>query len=248
MSPLLLLMLIASFLQLPALASSRCSPTSSCGNLTISYPFWLEESGRAQCGSPPFQLKCNDSRAYLTRAIYEAYRVVQIFTETNSFHVVDENLPLATGCPAPPFNISLGIWQAPFIISRANAKLHFLSCNKSFPAAPPGFRSLPCDNNSFVRLAEEGELAGHSIQGGIPLGCYFTVVPILERPNGSRDGYVASMRSGFLLEWAGASDDCPKCVASGGQCAYDDSLRFACNCTDGMHAEKCANHPNPTAE
>jgi hypothetical protein len=65
------------------------------------------------------------------------------------------------------------------------------------------------------------------------------MVPILERPSGSRDGYVASMRSGFLLEWAGASDDCPKCVASGGQCAYDDRLRFACNCTDGMHAEKC---------
>lgn len=60
------------------------------------------------------------------------------------------------------------------------------------------------------------------------------MVPILEHPNGSRDGYVASM-SGFLLDWAGASGDCPKCVASGGQCTYGDGLRFACNCTDGLH-------------
>lgn len=64
------------------------------------------------------------------------------------------------------------------------------------------------------------------------------MVPILEHPNGSTDGYVASM-SGFLLDWAGASGDCPKCVASGGQCTYGDGLRFACNCTDGLHPEKC---------
>uniref|UniRef100_A0A0E0P4J5 Protein kinase domain-containing protein n=1 Tax=Oryza rufipogon TaxID=4529 RepID=A0A0E0P4J5_ORYRU len=69
------------------------------------------------------------------------------------------------------------------------------------------------------------------------------MVPILEHPNGSRDGYVASM-SGFLLDWAGASGDCPKCVASGGQCTYGDGLRFACNCTDGLHPEKCGARSN----
>ncbi|KAF0905025.1 hypothetical protein E2562_000836 [Oryza meyeriana var. granulata] len=243
--PLLLLLLVASFLKLPTPASSAkssrpgCSPTSSCGNLTISYPFWLEEPGRPPCGSPPFQLKCNSSGAFLVRSVRESYRVVSIFTGNNSFHVVDENLPLATGCPAMPFNISLGIWQAPFIISRANAELHFLLCNKSLPLAPPGFRSQSCDRNSFVGLAGEYGLSSHRVQGGIPPGCKFTVVPILERPNGSRDGYVDSMRSGFLLEWAGASDDCPKCVASGGQCTYGEGLRFTCNCTDGIHPEKC---------
>ncbi|XP_015697568.1 LEAF RUST 10 DISEASE-RESISTANCE LOCUS RECEPTOR-LIKE PROTEIN KINASE-like 1.2 isoform X3 [Oryza brachyantha] len=243
---LLLLLLVASFLKLPAPASSAnstspgCSPASSCGNLTVSYPFWIREPGQPLCGSPSFQLRCNASGAYLARSIFGAYRVDRIFTGNNSFRVVDENLPLATGCPAPSFNISHGIWQAPFVISRANAKLHFLSCNQSLPVAPPGFHSQPCaaaNNTSFVRLAGDG------IQGGTPPppppGCNFTEVPILERPDGSRDGYVGSMRSGFLLEWAVVSEDCPKCVASGGQCMYTDDLRFACNCTEGMQTEKC---------
>uniref|UniRef100_A0A0D9UWI5 non-specific serine/threonine protein kinase n=1 Tax=Leersia perrieri TaxID=77586 RepID=A0A0D9UWI5_9ORYZ len=237
---LLLLLVTITFLILPAPASSSrhgCSPTSSCGDLTISYPFWLEQPGQPPCGSPPFQLNCNGSRAYLTRSVYGAYRVVNIFTGNNSFHVVDENLQLQTGCPAPGFNISDGIWQAPFIISKSNSKLHFLSCNRSLPVSPPGYRLQSCDNNfSFVRLAA-GD--GDELHGGIPLGCNFTVVPILERPNESRDGYVGSMRGGFLLEWAVVSGDCPQCVDSGGECTYGDKMKFACNCSDGMHPDKC---------
>uniref|UniRef100_A0A0E0MR31 non-specific serine/threonine protein kinase n=1 Tax=Oryza rufipogon TaxID=4529 RepID=A0A0E0MR31_ORYRU len=230
----------ASFLELPAPASSSspgCLPTP-CGKLTISYPFWLEEPGRPPCGSPPFQLKCNATGAYLTHTIYEAYRVVDIFTGNHTVHVVDENLPLATGCPAPPFNISDGIWQAPFVISEANAELRFLSCNKSLPAAaaPPGFHSLPCDDqNSSVRLVSDH----HLHEDGIPPGCNFTVVPIVQRHNGSMAGYIASMRSGFLLEWAVVSGDCPKYQVSGGNCTYSDDLEFACNCPDGMHPDKC---------
>ncbi|KAG8053515.1 hypothetical protein GUJ93_ZPchr0001g30356 [Zizania palustris] len=55
------------------------------------------------------------SRAYLTHSIFAAYRVVDIFVKNNTFLAVDENLPLTTGCPAPPFNISegigLGVWD-----------------------------------------------------------------------------------------------------------------------------------------
>ncbi|KAL5229276.1 hypothetical protein ABZP36_017541 [Zizania latifolia] len=130
MSPILLL-LFASFLQLPAPASSANSRPScsrnTCGNLTVSYPFWLEEPGRPPCGSPSFQLKCNASRAFLTHSVLGAFRVVDIFVESNTFLAVDENLPLTTGCPAPPFNISEGIGLGPFSISKANANLLFLS-------------------------------------------------------------------------------------------------------------------------
>uniref|UniRef100_A0A0E0JDT0 Protein kinase domain-containing protein n=1 Tax=Oryza punctata TaxID=4537 RepID=A0A0E0JDT0_ORYPU len=237
---LLLLLAVTTILKLPAPASSvnsprlACSPTS-CGNLTISYPFWLEEPGQPPCGSPSFQLKCNTSGAYLTRSVHGAYRVVDIVVDNNTFLVMDENLPLATGCPAPLFNVSDGIAQTPFIISRANAELLFLSCNQSLPVAPPGFRGLPCDNNTSVRLDGYGEHASYRL----PPGCNSTVVPILERPDGSSAGYVASMRDGFLLEWTVVSGDCPKCIASGGECTYGEDLQFDCNCSDGMHPQKC---------
>ncbi|KAG8053522.1 hypothetical protein GUJ93_ZPchr0001g31137 [Zizania palustris] len=241
MAPLLLL-LFASLFRLPAMASSAISRPScsrnTCGNLTVSYPFWLEEPGRPPCGSPSFQLKCNASRAYLAHSVLAAYRVVDIFVKNNTFLAVDENLPLTNGCPAPPFNISEGIGLGPFSIRKDNANLLFLSCNHSLRVVPAGFRSLSCGVNSFIRLGGAGDL---QVQGGTPPpGCNFTVVPVLQRPNGSKDGYVASMRNGFLLEWTVASGDCPKCFESGGQCTYaDDGLGFACNCSGVMHPEKC---------
>ncbi|TVU22053.1 hypothetical protein EJB05_31729, partial [Eragrostis curvula] len=239
---LLLLLLLASFLQSAAAATpgqpSSCLP-KKCGSLNISYPFWLDEPGRPPCGPPSFQLKCNSSGAFLSRSMFESYRVVRIFVENSSFHVVDDNLPLRTGCPAPPFNISVGIGLAPFVISKANKDLFFVTkCKEPLPAAPSGFRPLPCDNHSFVRLAGESEFGGHHVLGGIPPRCTFSVVPIL----GASDGndFVSSMRNGFVLEWAGLSTDCPSCMASGGECMYrDNGLGFACNCSDGIHHEKC---------
>nr|CAB3476355.1 unnamed protein product [Digitaria exilis] len=68
----LLLDAVATFLlQLSMIATSQtskpeqpavCSP-KPCGNLNITYPFWLEDPGQSPCGSPPFQLKCNISGA-----------------------------------------------------------------------------------------------------------------------------------------------------------------------------------------
>ncbi|CAO2193551.1 unnamed protein product [Urochloa humidicola] len=235
--PSLLLHAVAFLLQLSVLATSQttepeqqsCSSPKACGDLNVSYPFWVEEPGRPPCGSPPFQLKCNSSGAFLSHSMFQAYRVVTIFTSNNSFHVVDENLPLATGCPAPCFNISLVIaGLGVFTISKANSELRFLSrCSEPLPQVLPGFRRLPCDNSSFV---------GFGGRRAIPQGCLVSVVPILPVPTRDRHDYVASLRKGFLLEWTVVSGDCSKCTASGGECMYpDNGLGFSCNCPDGVH-------------
>ncbi|CAM0149399.1 unnamed protein product [Urochloa decumbens] len=236
--PSLLLHAVAFLLQLSVVATSQtsepeqqaCSSPKACGDLNISYPFWLEEPGRPPCGSPPFQLKCNGSGAFLTHSMFQAYRVVSIFTHNNSVHVVDENLPLATGCPAPCFNISLVMaGLGAFAVSKANSELQFLSkCNETVPEVLPGFRRLPCDNDSFVGFG------GHRVV--IPQGCLVSVVPTLPVPARDRHDYVASMRTGFLLEWTVVSGDCSKCTASGGECMYlDNGMGFSCNCPDGIH-------------
>jgi len=236
---LLLLLLLASFLLSPPAASaadsSGCWP-KACGGLNITYPFWLEEPGRPPCGPPSFQLKCNSSGAFLTKSVYQAYQVLSIFPNNNSFHVVDHNLPLATGCPAPTMNISL--LSPAFVFSKTNKELLFLGkCTRSSPAESAGFHSLPCDNSSFVRLGDGRNFSSHSIQGGIPPGCLFTVVPFLGSPNGNGDDYIASMKNGLLVEWKEVPDDCPKCMASGGECRYygDNGTKFACDCS----GDKC---------
>jgi len=234
-----LLLLLASFLLPPPAASaaesSGCWP-KACGDLNITYPFWLEEPGKPPCGPPFFQLKCNSSGAFLTKSVYQAYQVLSIFPNNNSFHVVDHNLPLATGCPAPTMNISL--LSPAFVFSKTNKELLFLGkCTGSPPAESAGFHSLPCDNSSFVRLGDGRNFSSHGIQGGIPPGCLFTVVPFLGSPDGNGDDYITSMKNGLLVEWKAVPDDCPNCMASGGECRYygDTGTKFACDCS----GDKC---------
>ncbi|TVU22026.1 hypothetical protein EJB05_31702, partial [Eragrostis curvula] len=236
-----LLLLLAFFLQGAAAASpgqpSSCLP-KKCGSLNISYPFWLDEPGQPPCGPPAFQLKCNSSGAFLSRSIYQAYRMVSIFLDNSSFHVIDDNLPLANGCPAPNFNISLGIGLGPFVISRSNYELLFLTSCKEPP--PNGFHRLPCRNLSFVSDGGEAKYGSYHGQDGIPPSCVLSVVPTLGASDRNGNDHVAKMKNGFLLQWEGLPTDCPKCMASGGECMYGDTgLAFACNCSDGVHHEKC---------
>ncbi|CAO2180827.1 unnamed protein product [Urochloa humidicola] len=146
-----LLVLLAFFLLLAEAASNAAQPSSclpkECNGLNITYPFWLEEPGQPPCGPAAFQLKCNSSGAFLSSSLYQAYKVISIFPENQSLHVVDVNLPLETGCPTPTFNVS--IIPQPLVFSKANKELLFLGkCTGPSPAVPAGFRSLPCDPTS----------------------------------------------------------------------------------------------------
>ncbi|XP_039846571.1 LEAF RUST 10 DISEASE-RESISTANCE LOCUS RECEPTOR-LIKE PROTEIN KINASE-like 2.4 isoform X3 [Panicum virgatum] len=244
----ILFLLLASFLLRPAAAgaeqpaaqssTSSCWP-KACGDLSITYPFWVEEPGRPPCGPPAFNLKCNSSGAFLSSSIYQAYRVESIFPKNRSLHVVDINLPLATGCPAPISNVSF--IARPLFFSKANRELLFLGkCTESQPEPSAGFHSLPCDSSSFVRLADGRNFSSSHVQGGIPPSCFFAFAPVLVPPRGNGDEYLASLRKGFLLEWTEVPGDCPECMASGGECVYDDTgLTFACNCSGSLRPEKC---------
>ncbi|KAM3197955.1 hypothetical protein ACQJBY_073200 [Aegilops geniculata] len=233
-----LLLILVSFLRLPPPGSAAdplpCSPRT-CGNLSIAYPFWLQEDGQPPCGPPSFQLNCNGSQALLSRSMFGSYQVVQVFTENSSFIAVDKNLPLDDGCPRYWFNISLGIGLSPFVISNKNRELLVLdNCSKQ--VTPPGFNRTRCANESFYRLG--GGYGSHRELAGLPPACRLSVVPVLGFPDS--DSYVSSMRQGFLLEWTALLDECPKCEASGGQCSYaNDGTGFSCNCDDGLRPDEC---------
>jgi hypothetical protein len=235
---LLPLLLLASFLWLPSPASAACSP-KACGNLTVAYPFWLEEPGQPPCGSPSFQLRCEGTRALLANSIYAQYQVARVFTENSSFVAVDHNLPLADGCLPRWFNISLGLGLSPFVISKKNSELLVLfNCTTPQETVPEGFVRMPCGGNeSFVHLGGEYG-THHDYPGDLPPACCLSVVPVLGFPGDG--GYVGSMKGGFLLEWTVPSDNCPKCVASGGQCSYrNDGTGFSCNCSGAVYPDEC---------
>ncbi|WVZ50689.1 hypothetical protein U9M48_001921 [Paspalum notatum var. saurae] len=241
MHPLLPLLLASFLLAQPAASASSCWP-KTCGDLNITYPFWLQEPNRPPCGPPSFQINCSSSGALLSRSVHQAYRVLDIFTHNKSVHVVDHFLPLATGCPVPTVNISFPTTD--LITSKANEELLFLGkCTGSKPNVSAGFRSLPCDNTSYVRLGDGRDFSSHGIQGGVPPGCLFSVVPIRWAPDGNGDDYIAAMRNGFLLEWTEVPDDCPKCMDSGGECVYFSA--FYCNCSGSFLHERNPNVASP---
>lgn len=239
---LLPLLLASSFLRLPPPAGAACSP-KTCGGLTVAYPFWLEEAGQQPCGSPSFQLRCDGSQAFLAHSILALYQVAEIFTENSSFVAVDHNLlvPAPGGCPARWFNVSDGIGLGPYTISGKNRELLVLyNCTDRPAAIPEGFTPTTCRNgpSSFYRL---GEGYGDQRRRGVPAlppACGLSVVPVLDFPAG--DKYVGGMKGGFLLEWTVASDSCPSCVASGGQCRYrNDGTGFSCNCSGAVYPDDC---------
>ncbi|KAJ1282715.1 hypothetical protein BS78_03G072300 [Paspalum vaginatum] len=111
-------------------------------------------------------------------------RLTCIPTRNKSVHVVDEDLPLATGCPAPTVNVSFPV--PALTASEANEELLFLDkCTDSKPMNLTGFHSLPCDNTSFIRLGDGRDFSSHGIQGGVPKACLFVVVPIRWAPGGN---------------------------------------------------------------
>ncbi|KAM3197990.1 hypothetical protein ACQJBY_073216 [Aegilops geniculata] len=243
MPPLLLLLLLsASFIRLPEPAGAACSP-KRCGDLNITYPFWLEEGGgRPPCGSPSFQLNCNGGHAFLSRSMLGQYQVARVFAENSSLVAVNHNLlvPPRAGCPPWWFNISLGLGLGPYTISGKNREVLVLhNCTEPQRVPPPGFNRTRCADGSFYRLG--GGYGSHVEPGIVPPACRLSVVPVLGFPDGDgHDDYVQSMRQGFLLEWTVPSGDCPKCEASGGQCRYaSEGTGFSCNCSGVAHREKC---------
>jgi hypothetical protein len=167
------------------------------------------------------------------------YQVLEIFTENSSFLAVDNNLPLDDGCLPRWFNISLGLGLSPFVISRHNSELLVLfNCTTPQEAVPDGFLRMPCASESFIRHGG-GYGAHHDYPGNLPPACRLSVVPVLGVPGGV-DEYVGSMKGGFLLEWTVPSDNCPRCVASGGQCRYrNDGTGFSCNCSGAVYPDQC---------
>ncbi|GKV46689.1 hypothetical protein SLEP1_g53665 [Rubroshorea leprosula] len=69
-----------------------CVP-SSCGNLTIDYPFRLRSDPK-ECGYPELELVCENNRTTLPlkRSTYQNFLVEEIFYDNDTVRVVDASL------------------------------------------------------------------------------------------------------------------------------------------------------------
>jgi len=186
-----------------------------CGNLTISYPFWLretaeEEQGSAACAPPDFEVTClsNDTPA-LPSSLPSSlgFAIMDILYEGDSLRVVDlgkTRLSQASngGCGIQIWNTSDKLAR-PFRIGLANVNLVLYNCTDASAARRDDGElvetRLGCGNETqvFVRVEEEDDET-RAIQG-----CDAVVLPVLGGANGKPNAsdYERLIADGFLMTW-----------------------------------------------
>ncbi|XP_047057901.1 LEAF RUST 10 DISEASE-RESISTANCE LOCUS RECEPTOR-LIKE PROTEIN KINASE-like 2.1 [Lolium rigidum] len=107
----------------PAAATvATCAP-KTCGNITLSYPFWVTDAAQPStpCGPPAFQVDCvAGGRASLSRSFRGGYKLLRVSYADRTVVVANDNVQTnASGCPVPTIDVSASLSLAPFSASAA---------------------------------------------------------------------------------------------------------------------------------
>ncbi|CAM0878830.1 unnamed protein product [Alopecurus aequalis] len=194
---------------------------NTCGNHTISDPFWLmdSETGRP-CGSPDFEVICVDNTLVLPSIMPLTYglAIMNISYEEGSMRVVDLDklgllrvidlekislLPTSNSCNKPIWNTSRKL-RHPFRIDPVNLNLTIYNCTKASTAARQNGdlveTRMKCGNESQLFVRAEGSYRETEILVGWGDG---VILPVLGGVNGKvkASDYDQLISNGFILRW-----------------------------------------------
>ncbi|XBI15159.1 hypothetical protein VPH35_057632 [Triticum aestivum] len=180
------------------------SLAKTCGNLTISRPFWIasREAGRS-CGPLDFQVGCSNNNISFLRSSgftgSTGFAIMNISYDDRNLRIVDvhkeEAFNVTNGtCNFPSWNTSSKL-AVPFKVNPANLNIILYKCTKRVALV-----EVRCANasNVFVRTGvrfdETGNYGGYALEG-----CDAIVVPVMGSANASNFEQLIS--DGFLLTW-----------------------------------------------
>jgi len=221
--------------------AAPCTP-AWCGDLAISYPFWLAGTHPPKCGHQGFQVTCDKAKAYLKNSVW-TYQIQAIFYTNNLLRVTNANLSLdGTACNVGNFVNASSVLRPFYIDSQSDMELFFFyGCNLRAPQLPPSWAPLSCDNGSFAWLSGQYRLDDSSMV--LPGNCTVAMIPVLAYDGATGADYQRLMEGGFLLNYLNEDfSQCDACsVGHGhGQCrtvVSDDG--FQCYCSDGVYSTAC---------
>uniref|UniRef100_A0A0D9V4C5 Wall-associated receptor kinase galacturonan-binding domain-containing protein n=1 Tax=Leersia perrieri TaxID=77586 RepID=A0A0D9V4C5_9ORYZ len=240
--------------------TSMCLPESTCGNISIRYPFYfynktkdINGSNNSYCGYPGLAIDCDDGKLTLQLNGADKYKVNNIsYGSITNVSLVDRDfVDYSSGCTKVDHNVTTppASWLF-FPDMSVEYLVFFLGCS---------FMNLPRKNTDPITCRFIG-LAGQSyvipkdqvLPGNWSQFCnQIFEVPVLKYqpvdPNSDawrNGGYGQVLRQGFQLSWndTGRPPNCTQCEESKGRCGFSQNREFlACLCPNGrVHSVNCS--------
>lgn len=214
-----------------------CEP-KTCGNHSISYPFYIEGTQKPFCGNPGFGLTCDKNGFPILNISNTLYIIDRILYQNQSLRVsnaVFSRPNITRGCFSPTQNLTLPNNLFRLVPNQSDVVLFFGCDLPSLPREVQGY-AIGCsaENETSSVLAFYEEDQNLSFVSG---NCTGGVVNAKVEGDG-KEGIQEALRKGFWLNWIAA--DCRQCNSSGGRCGFDPGeYKFKCYCTDRVHSAKC---------
>ncbi|CAO2185550.1 unnamed protein product [Urochloa humidicola] len=204
---LALLLLIPLTTSSPPTTAAPCAP-AWCGDLSISYPFWLAGTHPPECGNQSFRVTCDNANNAYVKNSFWTYRIQAIFYSFKIFRVTNVDLLDGTVCNAEKFSNASSVHKPFYISSQLNQELFFLyGCNLRAQQLPLSWASVSCANGSFAWLS--GQYRPNDESMPLPGNCSVSMIPVMAYEGATGADYQRLMEGGFMLEYL--ADNCEDC-------------------------------------
>ncbi|KNA07744.1 hypothetical protein SOVF_169130 isoform A [Spinacia oleracea] len=207
--------------------------TRFCGNLSIKYPFHLNNEQKSYCGYPGFEVYCRNDGLVLFNISRDTYVIRNISYETEKFEVV--NYALAgdvlggSGCLDSMKNLTFENNLIGFA-SNHDDMFVFPNCSGIVEGE---YRENRVKCKGIAVYRNESRLSY------LKENCNGEVIAVPYNDKGQSGGRITdTLGNGLMLNWT--AYNCTDCLKTGGQCGFDaKNFQFNCYCPDRTHALHC---------
>ena len=195
-----------------------------CGDVNISYPFWVHNEialdQQHYCGNKGFGVMCLNNSEAVLELLGDQYHVKDIDYTDHTLTLVDIDVSTNQTCPRARHSVSLGMLPLKYSSMDLNLSFYF-NCTSYPPTVP----FIPCLSISSYRsyvFVENNETEGHDWSKNCEEK---VVVPVRHKQTEINiddliDRFGVAMNDGFVLDW-GTAKDCVTCESSEGYCGYN---------------------------
>ncbi|XP_074295613.1 LEAF RUST 10 DISEASE-RESISTANCE LOCUS RECEPTOR-LIKE PROTEIN KINASE-like 1.2 isoform X2 [Silene latifolia] len=213
-----------------------CIP-KKCGNLNISYPFYMIDKQYSYCGYPGFEVSCKDDNFPYINISGSSYVVKNVSYEEQTIQVVNSML-LESSAGQIACSELLGHLN----LTASNDKFKYTANHSISLVLDCPQKVLQEHSPNWVICGAVGVYEDESRLKEMEGKCNGGVVSVPYEGETMKNGNVTEMLGeGFSLKWM--ANNCSACHESGGQCGYDQTIStFSCFCPDRTHAHQCFLH------